>query len=99
MIPGVVGLLLGFVLAAYEDILNSKASRGLKAGLKGAGRGLLGGLIGGVFAQAIYSLLLSSADPLTFGMQVLARTLAWALAGTLIGWDQASVHNLSLIHI
>lgn len=93
LIPGVVGLLLGFALAAYEDILNSKASRGLKAGLKGAGRGLLGGLIGGVFAQAIYSLLLSSADPLTFGMQVLARTLAWALAGTLIGWGQASVHN------
>ncbi len=90
---GAVGLFLGFALAAYEDILNSRAARGLKSGLAGAGLGALGGLISGMAGQGIFSLLLGSAETQEITRLIMARTLGWAIAGLLMGGAQALVHK------
>lgn len=90
---GVVGLFLGLTLAAYEDILNFRVTRGLKAGLAGAGLGAIGGVVSGVAGQAIFSLLLGSSETRTIARLIAARTLGWAIAGLLMGGAQALVHK------
>lgn len=82
----VVGSVIGFALTSLDGFTSGSPQKGLIDGLKGAGAGAVAGFIGGFLAQMIYSALLtdnSFGDGT--GAFYVARMMAWALFGLLLG--------------
>lgn len=71
-------------LSAGEQLLAGLSQKALLYGVIGCGVGLLGGFIGGCAAQALYNVLREGGNSPLF-VQVIARTLGWALIGGVVG--------------
>lgn len=94
IVAGMVGLFIG----AADGLICRLPRRALLCGAVGLGVGLVGGLVSGLFAEVVYSPLsilarnsMEAGGAFTsfgFALQVMARALAWCLAGIAIGLGQ-----------
>lgn len=85
LMTGIVGAVLGFTIMGWEGLTSGAYQRILHDSLFGAIVGFIAGCIGGAVAQELFTKMLndltSASDPKAY----LARGLAWAVFGALIG--------------
>ena len=80
--------MIGGVLGAADGITGKVQEKAVKGGLIGCGVGFAGGFIGGALAQVLYAMMGGGAMRTPMLQQVIARTIAWALAGMFMGIAQ-----------
>ena len=82
---GLVGSFISGAIRASEDIYVGRNESAVPTFFYGAFAGLLSGLASGFIAQILYSIL-GGGDAGNIIVQILARTSAFAVAGTLLGF-------------
>lgn len=88
---GLVGLILGFGLAAAEGTVMRTSKKAVIEGLIGMAVGFLGGLVAGYVGQAVYSAMLSDhTRGVTQSFTSPARIVGWAIAGGFLGVAQGA---------
>ncbi|MCX7013721.1 MAG: FHA domain-containing protein [Candidatus Sumerlaeota bacterium] len=86
----IIGAFIGLGLGAAEGAVSRAYQAAVVAGLVGGLAGFIGGGIAGGMAQILYVALLSAqSEQGSLGLQILARTMGWGLAGMLLGIGQA----------
>lgn len=83
-----IGALVGLAIGAIEGVMSRSGNKAVVGGAIGLGIGAAGGLIAIFAAGLVYHILGGgTADHLTL-QQLLARSLAWGVAGMLMGLGQ-----------
>lgn len=87
----ILAAIIGFFFGTVQDLLNRHSGRALQSGLLWMLGAAGGGFMGGALGTIAYNILGGGSMEITFGTQVLARTLAWGLIGGGFGVGQGVV--------
>lgn len=85
---GIIGAAIGAGLCASEYLVGRAYQKARSAALVGLAIGFMGGGIAGGLAQYLYASLTSLNEEQSLGLQILARSAGWGLAGMLLGTGQ-----------
>lgn len=85
---GIIGAAVGAGLCAAEYVVGRAYQKACSTALVGLAVGFFGGAVAGGTAQYLYASLTSLNEEQNLGLQILARSAGWGLAGLLLGMGQ-----------
>ena len=87
LLGGVIGLWVGLLIGAAEDLLTRSPMRAVRAGLIGALIGMVAGAVGLPIGEAVFQLS---------GGETIGRALGWATFGALVGLAEGITHGTQM---